>query len=246
MIKPNKAAKFHLTETDSGLDLLVHADGEPGPEVYKAGGDLVADLDLARLVWNKEPILTIREPMLRMAGLPVTIPPGAFLQATSESQEAMTQAVLEACPDGISKAMDLYSGLGAFGLALAAKADKVVAVEGLSPATAALDKALRGTPLHPKLDIFTRDLELWPLTAKEMEDADLVVFDPPRAGAKAQAPIIAAAEPKTVIAISCNPATFSRDLVPFQRAGYQLSWAKAFDQFLYSAHLEVMAVLKKP
>jgi 23S rRNA (uracil1939-C5)-methyltransferase len=71
------------------------------------------------------------------------------------------------------------------------------------------------------------------------------VFDPPRQGAEAQARELAASTVPTVIAVSCNPTTFARDARILVDGGYRLMQVVPVDQFLFSAHAEVIANFKK-
>jgi 23S rRNA (uracil1939-C5)-methyltransferase len=82
-----------------------------------------------------------------------------------------------------------------------------------------------------------------PLEAASLTDCDGVVFDPPRAGAAAQAAEIARAQVPRVAAVSCNPATLARDLATLCAAGYRVDWVAPVDQFRWSAHLEAVAAL---
>jgi len=93
-------------------------------------------------------------------------------------------------------------------------------------------------PLH-------RDLYRRPMTAKELEPFEAVVFDPPRAGAKEQAEELAKSNVKTIVAVSCNPNTFGRDARTLVDGGYMLESLLPVDQFLWSPHLELVAVFKK-
>jgi 23S rRNA (uracil1939-C5)-methyltransferase len=71
------------------------------------------------------------------------------------------------------------------------------------------------------------------------------VIDPPRAGADSQVKQLAESLVPTVIYISCNPETFARDAKTLENGGYSLQAAYPIDQFLWSAHLEVVGVFKK-
>jgi 23S rRNA (uracil1939-C5)-methyltransferase len=73
-----------------------------------------------------------------------------------------------------------------------------------------------------------------------------VLFDPPRAGAAAQAAEIAKSGAPRVIAISCNPATFARDARTLIDGGYRLERATPIDQFRFSPHLEIVGVFTRP
>jgi 23S rRNA (uracil1939-C5)-methyltransferase len=79
-----------------------------------------------------------------------------------------------------------------------------------------------------------------------MERFEVVIFDPPRPGAAAQAREIAKTKkPKTVIAISCNPATFAHDAFLLSQGGWVMAEVLPLDQFPFTPHLEVMAVFRR-
>ena len=94
----------------------------------------------------------------------------------------------------------------------------------------------------PGVTVETRNLHRRPVTADELRGGDLIVFDPPRAGAKAQAAEIAESGVPVVVAVSCNPATFARDARLLVDGGYRITRIKPVDQFLWSPHLELAAV----
>ena len=75
-------------------------------------------------------------------------------------------------------------------------------------------------------------------------DFDAVVFDPPRAGAKAQAEALAKSQVPVVCAVSCNPATLARDCRIMVDGGYVIDRVVPVDQFVWSQHVEAVAVLK--
>ena len=72
-----------------------------------------------------------------------------------------------------------------------------------------------------------------------------MVFDPPRAGALAQAEEIAKSRVPSVIAVSCNPATLARDARALVDGGYRLESVTPVDQFLWSPHIEVVGMFSK-
>jgi 23S rRNA (uracil1939-C5)-methyltransferase len=81
--------------------------------------------------------------------------------------------------------------------------------------------------------------------AAELKPFDCVVFDPPRQGADKQARELAASAVPTVVAVSCNPATFGRDAKILVDGGYTLTRVTPIDQFRYSAHVEIVALFAK-
>ena len=118
-------------------------------------------------------------------------------------------------------------------------------MESAAAAIAVLDRASRHTPGLRPVSAERRDLDRRPLTAKELSRFDGVVFDPPRAGAEIQVRQIAKSGVKRVAAVSCNPVTLARDLSILTGSGYVLLSVTPIDQFLWSAHVEAVALLEK-
>jgi 23S rRNA (uracil1939-C5)-methyltransferase len=176
--------------------------------------------------------------------VPVALPPGIFLQATAEAEQAMAGLVGQHFSRA-KRVADLFSGCGSFALRLAARAE-VHAVESDAAALAALDRGFRYATGLKKLTVEKRDLFRRPLTFKELAAFDGVVFDPPRAGAEDQAKQIAKSDVPFVAAVSCNPVTLARDLAILLAGGYRLKSVTPLDQFLWSAHVEAVALLEKP
>jgi 23S rRNA (uracil1939-C5)-methyltransferase len=173
-----------------------------------------------------------------MGGARVVLPPGAFLQATAAGEAALAKLVLDHC--GAAKSVgDLFAGVGPFALRLAESA-KVMAADQDAPAIAALRDAAKTPRLKP-IAAERRDLFARPFVAKELARLDAVVFDPPRQGAQSQARELAASPVPIVVAVSCNPVTFARDARVLADGGYRLTRVTPVDQFLYSAHVEIVA-----
>ncbi|MHA1564018.1 MAG: class I SAM-dependent RNA methyltransferase, partial [Alphaproteobacteria bacterium] len=74
---------------------------------------------------------------------------------------------------------------------------------------------------------------------------DGVIFDPPRAGAAAQVAQLAQAAVPLVLAVSCNPASFASDARTLIDGGYRLRWVIPIDQFVYSHHVELVALFER-
>ena len=110
----------------------------------------------------------------------------------------------------------------------------------------ALQKAALATPGLKPVKAEARDLFRRPLVPLELRDFDAVVFDPPRQGAQAQAAQLAKSKVPVVVAVSCNAATFARDARALIEGGYRLGSVTPIDQFLWSPHVEAVALLEKP
>ena len=180
-------------------------------------------------------------PTLRFGGIPVDLPAGAFVQASPTAEAALLAEVMAAAK-GAKRIVDLYAGCGAFTLPLAAAAP-VHAVEGNASAARALEQAARRASL--RVTVEQRDLARRPLQGDEFKKIDLVVLDPPRAGAREQSDALAKSKVPTIAYVSCNPATFARDARVLVDGGYRLERVVPVDQFLWSAHIELVAVFRR-
>lgn len=232
-----------VLSTTAGLDVALDGADKAYDRKIPALSQKTVELDLARLSVNGEVILEVRPPLLDMGGIGVVPPPGGFTQATRTAETELSRLVL----GGVGKARkvaDLFAGVGTFALRLA-RSSNVHAVEGDAAAVTALDRALRKPLGLKKITFEKRDLFRRPLLPKELENFDAVVFDPPRAGAQAQAGMLAQSKVKTIVAVSCNPATLARDLRILIDGGYQLQKVTPVDQFQFSPHIECVAVLKR-
>jgi len=135
---------------------------------------------------------------------------------------------------------DLFAGFGTFTFALA-RAARVHAVDGFGAAATAIEAAAARAGLAGRVSAERRDLEARPLLAEELARFDAVVFDPPRAGARAQSAQLARSRVPAIVAVSCNPATFARDARILVDGGYRLVAAQPIDCFVWAARLEVVA-----
>ncbi|MHA7774085.1 class I SAM-dependent RNA methyltransferase [Roseibium sp. M-1] len=244
-VMPKKGdLRLTVLATTAGLDIAIDNADKNYDRKIPALSQKVVEQDLARLSVNGEVILEVRPPLLDMGGVGIVAAPGGFTQATLAAEDALASLVLK----GVGKAKtvaDLFSGVGTFALRLGRQAN-VHAVEGDAAALAAFDKALRKPQGLKKVTFERRDLSRRPLVREELEPFEAVVFDPPRAGAQAQAEQLAASKVKTIVAVSCNPATLARDLRILIDGGYVLQSVTPVDQFHYSPHIEAVAVLTRP
>lgn len=237
---------FHLavTLTTSGIDVAAVGVGKLTESQRRAVADFAIREGFARVSADGEILVEPRKPIVVFGKTAVAIPPGAFLQATGDAEQTM--AGLVAGHMGRARRVaDLFAGCGSFALRLATQAE-VHAVENDAAALAALDRGFRfGTRLK-RVTTEKRDLFRRPLTFKELNAFDGVVFDPPRAGAEEQARQIARSVVPLVAAVSCNPVTLARDLAILVEGGYRLAALTPIDQFLWSSHVEAVALLEKP
>jgi 23S rRNA (uracil1939-C5)-methyltransferase len=237
---------FHMTVTVTawGLDIAVQDAGKLGDHQRRIASNFVMAEGLARLSVDGEIIVEPKKPVVQFGPVAVAVPPGAFLQATEAAEQTMAGLVGQHLSRA-RKVADLFAGCGSFALRLGAKSE-VHAVEGDAAALAALDRAYRFASGLKRVTSERRDLFRRPLTFKELNAFDGLVFDPPRAGAEDQSKQIARSDVSLVAAVSCNPVTLARDLRILIDGGYTLKSVTPIDQFLWSPHVEAVALLEKP
>ncbi|HEY7900318.1 MAG TPA: RNA methyltransferase [Caulobacteraceae bacterium] len=240
---PASAPTLHVTNTLTGLDVEISGverrSGGLSAQARVRLAEAAAAADLARLSLAGETLYLARSPVVRMGPALVDLPPGAFLQAAEVAETAMAAFAVEAAA-GATRIADLHCGLGAFTFPLAAIAP-VRAADVSEPAIRALGSAVASAPGLKAIAPEVRDLDRRPMLSTELDDIDVVVFDPPRAGAVAQVRQIAASACPKAIALSCNPATFARDARLLVDGGFVLKRLLPVDQFLWSAHIELAA-----
>jgi 23S rRNA (uracil1939-C5)-methyltransferase len=141
--------------------------------------------------------------------------------------------------------LDLFCGLGNFSLPLARRAGRVTGVEGehslveRARANAALNGIANATFHQANLAADLRG-ESW-----LGQGCDLVLLDPPRAGAAETLPALAAAGPRRIVYVSCHPGSLARDAgLLVHTHGYRLAAAGAMDMFPHTAHVESIAVFE--
>ena len=105
--------------------------------------------------------------------------------------------------------------------------------------------AVRAAGLGGHVETEVRDLARQPLMAADLDRFDALVFNPPRAGARAQAEQIAASRLPAVAAVSCNPHTFARDARVLVDGGFELLDVTPIDQFPWTGHLELVAIFRR-
>lgn len=248
VLKDGEACELHVTQTATGFDCIMRWQRKGSAQLVAQLAKALGGLGIARLMLNGQLVFETAVPTVQLGGVPVGLPPGAFLQASAEGEAALVARVLELLPRA-RKVADLFAGCGTFSLALARKA-KVHAVEQNGAALAALALGARAPGLKP-VTTEVRDLFALPLGGPELAGPesggqesggfDAVVLDPPRAGARQQVAMLAASPVPVIVYVSCDPASFARDAALLVRGGYAMGPVLPVDQFLWSSHIELVA-----
>jgi 23S rRNA (uracil1939-C5)-methyltransferase len=220
----------------------VRGSGPLPPAALVALAQLAETHRLARLTRHGELVAQRAQPAIAIGRASVVLPPGAFLQATQEGEAVLARLVAAHVGD-VRHVADLFCGVGPFALRLAERT-RVTAVDSDEAAIAALRRAAPTPGLKP-IAATARDLFRRPLAAAELAACQAVVFDPPRQGAQAQARELGRSKVPVVVAVSCNPATLARDAQILVAGGYRLERVTPIDQFRYSSHVELVALLRR-
>ncbi|MDB5479572.1 MAG: methyltransferase, partial [Caulobacteraceae bacterium] len=244
---PKSAPTLHVTVTLTGLDIDVtgveRRSGGWSADARLRAAEAAAEADVARVTLAGETVYAARPATVAIGAATVDLPPGAFLQATPQAEAAMTDFAVHAAA-GARRIADLYCGVGAFTFPLATLAP-VLAADAAAPVVAALMSAVASAPGLKPITAQARDLDRRPILAQELKGVDVVLFDPPRAGAAAQCAEIGRSAAPRVIGVSCNPATFARDARTLADAGFRLERVLPVDQFLWSPHIELVGVFTR-
>ena len=171
--------------------------------------------------------------------------PESFFQVNPDQNQRLIQTVLEFSE--VKKddlVLDLYAGIGNFTLPLAFEAARGIGIEENQAAVqdAHLNRETNGIKgCEFIVGRVEKILENW-----GRGKPDLVVLDPPRAGCKAILDQIVRLKPSRIIYVSCDPATFARDIRSLSETGYPLQRLAVIDMFPQSYHMEVVGLLKPP
>jgi len=203
---------------------------------------------------------TFGDPRARIEGAddrPLLIAPGGFAQASDQGAKLLARRVAELAALGAGNnntnkkaneegeprplhTIELFAGSGTLSILLARGAASFTAVELEEEAVQCARQNLADRGLTAKH--ITADANAFPIPPR----TELVVLDPPRAGAPGAVRNIVAAAPRLIVYVACDPATLARDLAAFVAAGYALTDIEIFELFPQTSHIEtVVRLLKK-
>jgi len=213
------AGSVLITKCENGIDVNVICDVPYFNAEFKTAVEKLP-ASIIRFTWNDKTIRLYAEPEIKFDDKIVKYPPNAFLQPTMYTEQILRDLVVK-YTNGAKRVVDLFCGLGNFTYATNATGFDIVG-NGI-----------------------TRDLFKKPLLAQNLNQYDVVIMDPPRAGAMAQSKEIAKSNVKRVIYVSCNPTSFMRDKEILGRGGYKMTVAIPVDQFVGASHWEIFSVFEK-
>jgi 23S rRNA (uracil1939-C5)-methyltransferase len=168
-----------------------------------------------------------------------------FFQGNALLLDSLVEAATDECSGSL--AVDLYAGVGLFTIQLAERFGKVIGVE--ADKKAAMFARQNIVINHRRnIDFHNTTVESWLKSAPRasaINRPDLLLLDPPRAGAAAAMPHIIEMNPTHISYVSCDPNTLARDLRILADSGYELARVTALDLFPQTYHVETVALLRR-
>ncbi len=237
------SAKADITvlQTYNGLILKIY--GTNITDTNKYIDILTSKHNVISIKHNDDILYQSEKPYILLDSVEVEIDEDIFLQPTIKSDEILLNIVMNyVSKDRPYTIIDLFCGIGTYTMALS-KNNIVVGVDNNAKALNILksssQKAKRGVRVE------NRDLCLNPLSAKELNEFEVIIINPPRAGAKNQIECITKSSSRfKIIYVSCNPQSFKVDAKILLNSGYTLQSITPIDQFHWTQHLELIALFE--
>ncbi|WP_327679381.1 class I SAM-dependent RNA methyltransferase [Streptomyces sp. NBC_00467] len=170
---------------------------------------------------------------------------GGFWQVHPQAADTLMKAVMQGLlPRKGDMALDLYCGVGLFAGALADRVGEKGAVLGIESSKRAVEDARHNLQNFERVRIEQGKVDQV-LPRTQITEVDLVVLDPPRAGAgKQTVKHLAGLGARKIAYVACDPAALARDISYFAENGYRVRTLRAFDLFPMTHHVECVAILE--
>ncbi|MEA3466299.1 MAG: 23S rRNA (uracil(1939)-C(5))-methyltransferase RlmD [Thermodesulfobacteriota bacterium] len=193
---------------------------------------------LQQIKGERDVYLEVDDPAIMLA-----YAPGGFAQINLQQNRVLVELVKRSAAVGVDDTvLDLYCGMGNFALPLAGLAKRVIGVEGYVPSIE-LAKSNAAKNGIENSAFYAESVEKFILSVQEQ--VDVVILDPPRAGAKEAVLPLMKLQPRRIVYVSCDQHTLMRDLKVLLEGCYQLRSIQPIDMFPQTAHTEVLAVLDR-
>lgn len=242
------------------LTLVINGDNIPHIEALtsvlknKLGNSLKSvqlniNKEKTNVILGRECRLIYGEPYITdiLCGMKIRLSPLSFYQVNRAAAERLYEKAAEyAAPDG-KKILDLYCGAGTIGLSMAKRAESVTGVEIVPEAIEDAKKNALINNIDNIRFICADAADAAARLSQENFSVDTVIVDPPRKGCSEELLNIIADKfaPKSVVYVSCDPATLARDIKSLTLLGYELTEYTPVDLFPRTAHVESVCLLSR-
>ncbi len=182
-------------------------------------------------------------------GAPLVVAAGSFAQSSDLGSILLARRVAELAraqvdvpAEGATEptnghVLELFAGSGTLSILLARGAASFVAVESDEAAARSARENLAARDLPGKVVVADADTTAIP------PRVEVVVLDPPRAGAEGATRALAASKVHRIVYVACDAATLARDLGTLVRAGFALTHLETVELFPQTSHVETVARL---
>lgn len=245
-----------ICEADNGLDIVIECEEKLNVEhIMIISEEINHSNDIIRISHRQgaleqtETIVEKIKPIIKIADYDIFISAGTFLQASKLGESTLIGLVEKYVNKNSNlKIADLFCGIGTFSYPLSKnKKNKIIAVDSSKSLLDGFQESINKNIIS-NIEIVQKNLFKYPLDENELKDIDLIIFDPPRAGADRQMMEIAKMKNNhinKIVGISCNPHSFIKDANILIDAGYKIKEITFVDQFTYSNHYELVALFEK-
>jgi 23S rRNA (uracil1939-C5)-methyltransferase len=211
----------------------------------KAGGTLKRETD-RRVVFSSSEGTFIegrdREARVVLLDREFSFPPGSFFQSNCTIFQDLISDLMYTIPKNRERFFDLYGGVGVFSVLFSDFFHESWVVEKDLTVKKWIEK---NRPESRRFGYIPLSVEEWIQTKPDLRNS-LVLLDPPRGGlSKEVREYLFSGVLDDCVYLSCNPATFARDLGEAVRAGFTVSWINLYDFFPQTPHFEVAAILNR-
>jgi 23S rRNA (uracil1939-C5)-methyltransferase len=254
LLVDKEKCKILITKADNGIDLIIETkkpnslslSTEATLKDFAINNKIIRFTIINNGKWSL--VYFLEKPYILFGNTAVTIDNHSFLQVSKETDIILAEYIdlifgkLKITNNKELQIADLFCGRGTLTIP-ASKFGNVDGFEAEISAVKALTAAVNNSKL--KAQIYQRDLFKKPLDWDELNKYDVVIINPPRAGAKEQAKLLATSTVQTIIYLSCNPESFAQDTTIITRnKRYELEEVTPIDQFQWSSHIELLGVFR--
>ncbi len=252
LLKRTEAIELLLNPAGKKVTLLFHLSQKPRPADRQRAEFLVEECrEIEHIFFHGSDFAPTGKAVLSFSidsqgkELSLSWESGGFCQVNLHQNQKLIQTVLEYCdPAETDSVLDLFCGMGNFSIPLAQRAKTLTGIEGQGSAIRSA-KANSNNAGQSNTHFFKRAVhDACTEMIKNGNRYDVVVIDPPRAGAPDLSSQLAQLTKKRLIYISCDPATLCRDLASLLDKGFRLIKLQPIDMFPQTHHIECVALLE--
>ena len=253
ILRVGQTINIHANILDHGIDLLIDGIDKISYKELTKFNESMMKTNVVRLNRSQlnqpNDLLFVKENTSlsnHMSSSTIYPPPGSFLQATIDGENAIINTVIKGLEKINKKKLicELFSGCGTITLPLLSKGYTINSYEIEDQSVNAVNIASKKQGYGNKINSQSRNLKNNPLTPEELKKFNAIIIDPPRSGARSQFLNISLSKVPIVISISCNINTFARDAMILIENNYKLKWVQPIDQFLFSPHVETVSLFE--